>query len=117
MATNVFKVCVIQYWLYDVWLDPAGRPCARDAPSAKFVKARRVPKGTLGAKKVKKRSGKWYGRVPGERKLIPLSSNKVAAQQMLAEIVHKSALAKVGISDPFEAHRQRPLVDHLAEWE
>jgi integrase len=81
------------------------------------VKRRRVKPGTPGAKKVKRKSTKWYGRVPGSSKPIPLSANKVAAQQMLAALVNKAELGKVGITDPFESHRNRPLSEHLIDWE
>jgi len=67
--------------------------------------------------KVKKKSGKWYGRVPGSPKPTPLSTNKVAAQQILAELVKKAELGRAGILDPFEAHRRRPLTEHLDEWQ
>src|SRR5262245_41632446 len=117
MASGLFKVTVVQYWLRDCWVGPDGRPCENDAPGARFVRARKVPKGTPGAKKVKKKSGKWYGRVPGSPKAVPLSANKVAAQQLLAALVRKAELGRAGICDPFEEHRKRPLVEHLAEWE
>jgi hypothetical protein len=80
------------------------------------VKARKVPKGTPGAKKVKKKSTKWYGRTPGSTKPMPLSANKVAAQQLLAELVRKAELGRAGIIDPFEEHRKRPLADHLEDY-
>jgi integrase len=80
------------------------------------VKSRKVPSGTPGSKKVKKKSGKWYGRVPGSAKAVPLSVNKVAAQQLLAELVKKAELRRAGILDPFEVHRSRPLADHLADY-
>jgi excisionase family DNA binding protein len=114
--SSLFKITVVQHWIHDYWIGPDCLPCAKDALSARFVKSRRVPPGTPGAKKVKKKSGKWYGRPPGERKPKPLSSNKVVAQQMLAELTHKSSLRKVGISDPFEAQHKRPLAEHLADY-
>ena len=77
---SVFKVTIVQYWLRNAWIGPDGMPCAEDAPAARFVKARKVPKGTPGARKVKKKSGKWYGRVPSSTKPVPLSANKVAAR-------------------------------------
>jgi integrase/recombinase XerC len=40
----------------------------------------------------------------------------VAAQQMLAALVAKSELGKVGIHDPFEQHRTRPITEHLADF-
>jgi integrase len=113
---SVFKVTIVQYWLRDCWIGPDGRPCDKDTPGARFVKARKVPKGTPGGRKVKKKSGKWYARVPGSPKPIPLSTNKVAAQQMLADLVRKAELGKVGILDAFESHRRQPLADHLDDY-
>jgi hypothetical protein len=52
--------------------------------------------------------------VPGSPKPEPLATNKVAAQQLLAQKVRKAELRKANIFDPFEAHRNRPLVEHLA---
>src|SRR5262249_1130887 len=52
----------------------------------------------------------------GNPRPIPLSANKVAAQQILAELVRKAELGRVGIIDPFEAHRKRPLREHLADY-
>ena len=75
----MFKVTVVQYWLYNAHVGPDGKPCDKDAPGARFVKSRKVPKGTPGAEKVTKKSSKWYGRLPGSTKPIPLSKNKVVA--------------------------------------
>ncbi len=116
MASSLFKVTVVQHWLYDCWIDGDGRPCEQNTPGARFVKSRKVPAGTPGARKVKKKSGKWYGRLPGSTKPVPLSSNKVAAQQLLAEMVKKAELGRAGILDPFEEQRKRPLDDHLSDY-
>src|SRR5262245_59027039 len=116
MASSLFKVTVVQYWLHDCWINAEGRPCGKGAPGARFVKARKVPKGTPGAVRVKTKSAKWYGRVPGSPRAVPLSANKVAAQQLLAQLVKKAELGRAGISDPFEEHRQRPLAEHLADY-
>jgi hypothetical protein len=35
---------------------------------------------------------------------------------MLAALVRKAELGKAGVSDPFEAHRQRPLREHLDDY-
>jgi hypothetical protein len=113
---NVFKVTIVQYWLHDCWIDAEGNPCAEGTAGARFVRRRKVQAGTPGARKVKKKSTKWYGRLPGGSKPVPLSSNKVAAQQMLAERVKKAEFSKAGIVDPFEPHRTRPLLDHLADY-
>src|SRR5947208_14522223 len=78
---------------------------------------RQVPKGTPGARKVREKSAKWYGRAPGSARPVPLCENKAAAQLMLNEQVRKAGLATVGISDPYESHRKRPLTDHLDDFE
>src|SRR5262249_23002176 len=80
-------------------------------------RGRQVPKGTAGARRVREKSAKWYGRVPGAPKPVPLCRNKTAAEQMLADLVRKSELAKAGIVDPFEQHSKRPLLEHLADFE
>ena len=82
-----------------------------------ILDGRRVPKGTPGARKVKAKSRKWYGRVPGNPRAVPLSTNKTAAGQMLAALIKKAELGKAGILDPFEEHRRRPLLDHVADFE
>lgn len=112
----LFKITITQYWLQDCWLDAEGNPCPEGTPGSRFVQRRRVKPGTPGASKVKRKSTKWYGRLPGGAKPIPLSANKVAAQQMLAALVNKAELGKVGIADPFEAHRKRPLLEHVADF-
>src|SRR5262249_2374822 len=116
MASSLFKVTVVQYWLRDCWVGPDGRPCDKGAPGARFVRARSGPEGRPGAVRVKKRSAKWYGRAPGSTKAVPLSANKAAAQQLLAALVKKAELGRAGISDPFEAHRNRPLSEHLEDY-
>jgi hypothetical protein len=113
--TKLFKVAVVQWWLKDAWTGPDGVPCDKEAPGAMLVKARKVPAGTPGARKVKKKSSKWYARLPGG-KSVPLCTNKVAAGQMLLELVKKAELGELGIVDPFEKHRNRPLTQHLEDW-
>jgi integrase/recombinase XerD len=117
MASNLFKISLVEYWVYDCWIDAEGQPCSEDTPGARFVKQRRLKPGTLGAKKVKKKSKKWYGRVPGNPKPIALCENKTAAGQILADLIRKAELERAGIRDPFEDHRNRPLSDHLSDWE
>ncbi len=71
-------------------------------------------------RRVRLLSRKWYGTyrgADGAEHCVPLSTDKTAAGQMLADLVRKAELKKANISDPFEAHRNRPLADHLAEWE
>jgi integrase len=76
-----------------------------------------VPRGTPGARKVKEKSAKWYGRVPGSRKRVPLSPNKRVAEEMLAALITRAGKAEAGIIDPFEEHRKRPLAEHVADFE
>ncbi len=117
MSNNLFKHPVVQHWLYNCWIDSDGVPCQADTPGARFVTSRKVKAGTPGAVKIKAKSAKWYGRVPGSTKAVPLSKNKVAAQQMLAALVRKSELGRAGISDPFEDHRNRPLIEHITDFQ
>jgi integrase len=83
----------------------------------KDTDGRQVSKGTRGARKHREKSAKWYGRVPGNPRPVPLCANKGAAQLMLNELVKKAELAKAGVSDPFEGQRKRPLLEHLADFE
>src|SRR4051794_41163548 len=65
-------------------------------------------------------SKKWYGEyrdADGVLQCVPLSTDKTAAQQMLAELVRKAELSRAGVRDPFEAHRKQPLAEHLADFE
>jgi integrase/recombinase XerC len=114
---SAFKVTVVQYWLRNCWIGSDGSPCPEGTPGARFVKARKVKAGTPGAKKVKKKSAKWYGRPVSGGKPVPLSPNKVAAQQLLAKLVEKAEMAKAGLGNPYlEEQRERPLAEHLADF-
>jgi hypothetical protein len=93
---RLFKKIIARY------LDPDGR---------------QVPKGTPGARKVREKSAKWYGRAPSSPRPVPLCENKSAAQIMLNELVRKAGLATVGFADPIESHRKRPLLEHLKDFE
>ncbi len=94
--SQVFKKSIVRY------LDADGR---------------QVPKGTPDARHIKAKSTKWYGRVPGTPKPVPLSANKVVAQQMLAALINKDSLEKVHGPDPFAQHRERPLSEHMADYD
>jgi hypothetical protein len=108
MAGTLFKITVVQHWLYDFWLGPDGRPCDPDAPGARFVKSRKVASGTPGARKVRKKSGKWYGRLPGGSRPVPLSANKVAAQQMLAGLSGRPRCAELESATPLKSTASGP---------
>lgn len=112
--SDLFKVPMTRYWLYDCWIDPAGNPCPEETPGARFKKAYRVRKGTPGAIPKKDLSAKWYARVNG--KPVPLSVNKGAARIMLGELLKKTELHKAGAGDAFEEHRERPLTERLRDF-
>jgi hypothetical protein len=64
-------------------------------------------------------SRKWYGEyrdADDNLQTVPLSTDKTAAGQMLAALVHKAEMKKANCSDPFEAHRKRPLTEHLEDF-
>jgi site-specific recombinase XerC len=54
-------------------------------------------------------AGKWQ-EVPGY-------ADKTASQALLVELVRKSERGQVGIADPLETHRKRPLAEHIADFE
>lgn len=63
---------------------------------------------------------KWYGQyadAAGVTRRVPLSGNKEAARQMLAEAVKTAELEKAGVRDPFAQHRAKSLAAHLTDWE
>src|SRR5262249_50936560 len=93
---NVFKKLVVRY------LDAQGR---------------QVRKGTPGATRVQEFSRKYYGRVPGTTRLVPLAANKIAAELMLANMIREAEMGKAGIADPYKEHHKRPLAEHLKEFE
>src|SRR5262245_3292727 len=98
---SLFKITVVQHWVYDCWIGPDGLPCAEGDEGARFVESRRVKPGTPGAVKVNKKSSKWYGRLPGSTKPVPLSANRTVALQMLAAKVRKAEMGSVGLDDPY----------------
>ena len=75
---------------------------------------------TPDGKRIVKRTAKWYGRYVDEngvKQRVPLSPNKVAAQQMLAELVKQVERKRAGLYTPGEEHARRPLTEHLADYE
>jgi hypothetical protein len=109
--SDLFRIPVTQYWLHDCWIDAGSNPCEEATPGARFKERYRVKKETPGAKIFRTKSTKWYARING--KPVPLSANKEAARIMLGERMKKAEMTKAGAVDPFEAHNQTPLRDHL----
>src|SRR5262245_49984852 len=60
-------------------------------------------------------SRKWYGTVSG--KPVPLCRDKGAAQKLLNKLLTDATLRAHGVGDPYAEHRQRPLADHLADFQ
>ena len=80
---------------------------------------RRCSSKTPGAKKVEEESAKWYGCYRDKRKKlvrVPLSTDKQAAQSLLGKLLKNTERGKAGLTDPFDAHLNRPVLDHLEEY-
>lgn len=102
---SIFKQPIVEYRLADSYVAPDGQPCEKDATGARKVKGRRVPKGTPGARKVKRKSSKWYVEyrdAQGIMRKRPGYKDKPATEQLAAELERKSARQQSGMSDPFE---------------
>jgi hypothetical protein len=66
-----------------------------------------------------RRSKKWWGKYRDELdqvRRVSLATDKAAAQVMLDELIRKADRRRAGIVDPFEAHEDRPLSQHLDEF-
>ena len=69
--------------------------------------------------KVKTRSRKYWGRfrdATGQEKRVPLAADRTAAQAMLNEHVRRVEREKVGLVDPTDEHRKRPLWRHVSDY-
>jgi integrase/recombinase XerD len=70
-------------------------------------------------KKIKTHSKKWWDQfrdATGQLRRHPLSSDKSAAQAMLNDLVRQVEREKVGLVDPTDAQRKRPLKEHFHEF-
>ncbi len=83
------------------WVDGNGKVCA---------------KGTAGA--TWKKSKTWTVQVciDGRRKLLKGYTDKSASEQMGANYERARARGEQGLTDPYKAHRHRPLVEHVGDW-
>jgi integrase len=77
---------------------------------------KRVTKDTPGAVRSESRSKKWYGRIPGQARPVPLSESKETARRMLNKLRGDAELGAVGLTDPYADHRDRPLKEHLEDF-
>jgi integrase len=75
---------------------------------------KRCKPGDPGARKVKKKSRKWYGYVAG--KPVPLSANRQSAKEMLGRLVRAARRKLEGLAEPHDEHFRRPLAEHVDEF-
>jgi integrase len=104
-VASLFRQKIVQYTLPD--------------GSYRTPDGRRVTKDTPGAIRTETRSKKWYGRYTdarGQQHRVPLSESKEVARRMLAKRAGDAQLAGAGLADPFAEHRDRPLIEHLADF-
>ncbi len=81
---------------------------------------RQVRKGTPGARRVREKSKTYWGRCAdanGKVRSVSLCDDEDAAEEMLAAMKQRAKREARGDIDPFEVHRQRPLAEHLADFE
>jgi hypothetical protein len=85
----------------------------------RYIKdGKRVPNGTRGAKKVRKKTAKWYGQgIPGypPKKRFPLATDKTAAQRMLNDLVRDAEQGRAKV--PNQAEGRKSLVEHVAAFQ
>ena len=70
-------------------------------------------------RKIRRKSRKWYGQftdLDGKVHRVPLCTDKAAANARLNELVRKAERRMVGLADPFDEHRKRPLIEHLQDF-
>jgi integrase len=84
-----------------------------------LANGKRVKKGTSGARKVRKRSEKWYALyldANDEWKRKPLCADKTAAQTMLNDLLTQEDHKRAGRIDGFDEAMARPVAEHLADY-
>ncbi len=77
-------------------------------------------KDSLTGETVTHKLKKWYVKyrdAEGVVRKVAGFTDKSATQQLLAKLEREAELEKLGITDPFQKHRKRPLVEHLNEFE
>jgi integrase len=79
-----------------------------------------VPKGTPGARKVRKKSRFWYAQFAlpgGKRERVSLGTpDKQEARRLMHELERKRRLQAHGIDDNFLEHAVAPLAGHVEDW-
>jgi integrase len=94
----------------------AGRPHARFKDrQGKTVLAPLSEDGS----KVLLQTAKWYVEyrdASGVVRKVPGYTDKKATEQLAADLERRAARQQVGLIDPFEEQRKRPLAEHLADY-
>ena len=70
-------------------------------------------------RRIKKQSRKWRIRYRDSKdrlREVTGFTDKEASRQLLAQLEREAALERVGLSDPYKKHMQRPLVEHLEDY-
>ncbi len=83
------------------WIDANGRKCTKHTPGAKWTESR------------------FYTvqvNVDGRIRRIKGYTDRAASEQMGAKIERAKAQGAEGLEDPFKAHRNRRLCEHVADW-
>lgn len=79
-----------------------------------------VPKGTPEARKELRKSRKWYGEYrdgKGALRRVALNNDRASSQALLNEMVVKAAREGSGLIDPAAEEFNRPISEHLTEYE
>lgn len=82
-----------------------------------LLDGKRVPANTSGAKKITRKSKKWYGQgIPGQKGRVPLAVNKDVALQKLAKLCRAGELKSVGLPDDTGTRKVKDLAEHIADF-
>ncbi len=83
------------------------------------AQGRRCTKGTPSARKVTEKSKTYWGvyrDAEGSERRVALSTDKTAAQAMLAEKVKTALHTEAGLRSRYDEHLAKPLAKHLADY-
>ncbi|MCI0462124.1 MAG: tyrosine-type recombinase/integrase [Gemmataceae bacterium] len=98
---QLFRPKIVEYRLGGKSRTPDGQRVTRDTP---------------GAQRSERQAKKWYGRLPGQDRPVPLSASKETARRMLNKLLGDAEMASVGLVDPFAEQKAQPLAQHVADY-